>query len=330
MNKKIIFRADGNNKIGLGHLSRLFALAEMYKEEYDFIFLTKENSQIKIIPQKYSIVIIPNNIIFDEEPDWIADKYPASEYILILDGYQFNSAYQKKIKQYGYFLMYVDDLVQEHMYADIVVNHSPHAKTEDYKAESYTKFALGTDYAMLRPAFLEEARKDRKIEKIDTAFVCFGGSDIHDLTLKATKALLAFADFKEINIVLGDAYNHTEIYKIKNERLKTYKNLDEKSILNLMKHCNFAVAPASTILYELCCVKMPVLSGYYVDNQKEAAIFFNENKLVYSLKNSNLKNINFNEELPNCLNEDFTNMLFYQKHYFDRNQKDRFIRLLKK
>ena len=36
MTKKIIFRADGNATTGLGHLYRLFALVEMYKNDYDF------------------------------------------------------------------------------------------------------------------------------------------------------------------------------------------------------------------------------------------------------------------------------------------------------
>lgn len=32
---KIIFRADGNSNIGLGHLFRLFALVEIYKDVYE-------------------------------------------------------------------------------------------------------------------------------------------------------------------------------------------------------------------------------------------------------------------------------------------------------
>jgi len=36
-----------------------------------------------------------------------------------------------------------------------------------------------------------------------------------------------------------------------------------------MQSCQMAIAPASTILYEVCSVKMPVLSGFYVGNQKQ-------------------------------------------------------------
>lgn len=285
VDKKIIFRADGNQEIGLGHLFRMVALAEMYKEDYEFVFLTKESSLRTVIPIQYQVDIIPEEILVEFEPNWILEKYSPSEYSVIADGYHFGSAYQKKIKQHDYLLMYVDDLVQEHMYADIVVNHSSHVRQEDYQAEPYTQFALGTDYAMLRPSFLEEAKKERKIDSLDTAFICFGGADVYDFSYKLVKALVSFEEFKEINVVLGDAYSHYEIHQIQDERLKIHKNLSEKEMLSLIKHCNFAIAPASTILFELSCLKIPILSGYYADNQKMFHDFLEKNNYVTSLGN---------------------------------------------
>ena len=69
--KKILFRADGNNNIGLGHLYRLFALAEIYKSNYDVIFLTKEDSTLQVIPEGYIVKKIPINITINEEPIWL-------------------------------------------------------------------------------------------------------------------------------------------------------------------------------------------------------------------------------------------------------------------
>ena len=66
--KKIIFRADGNSEVGLGHLSRLFSLVEMLKDKYKCFFLTKSDSFIEIIPKEYNVDIIPKNILFYEEP----------------------------------------------------------------------------------------------------------------------------------------------------------------------------------------------------------------------------------------------------------------------
>ena len=35
--KKVVLRADGNSKIGLGHVYRLLALAEMLKEDFECV-----------------------------------------------------------------------------------------------------------------------------------------------------------------------------------------------------------------------------------------------------------------------------------------------------
>ena len=74
MIKKIIFRADGNSTIGLGHLFRSFALVEMFKDKYEYVFLTRQDSLNDIIPNEYSIDIIPENILYSEEPYWISKR----------------------------------------------------------------------------------------------------------------------------------------------------------------------------------------------------------------------------------------------------------------
>ena len=59
MTQKIIFRADGNAKTGLGHLYRLFSLVEMVKDSIEFVFLTKETSTHSVFPIEYNIRNIP-------------------------------------------------------------------------------------------------------------------------------------------------------------------------------------------------------------------------------------------------------------------------------
>ena len=127
MTKKIIFRADGNATTGLGHLYRLFALVEMYKKDYDFVFITKKTSILNIIPSAYKTKLIPESISIEQEPGWLVSLFNYNEYIIIADGYQFISTYQRQIKEKGFKLIYIDALAKEQMFADVVINHSPHA-----------------------------------------------------------------------------------------------------------------------------------------------------------------------------------------------------------
>ncbi|MEP2236945.1 MAG: UDP-2,4-diacetamido-2,4,6-trideoxy-beta-L-altropyranose hydrolase [Maribacter sp.] len=298
MAKKIIFRADGNSNIGLGHLYRLLAIVEIVRGHYEFLFLTQASTISALFESKVSLALIPEKITLEEEPEWISNNYPSDEFTVIADGYQFNSTYQKQLKTEGYSLIYIDDLAKDYMYADFVINHSPYVKKIDFRKESYTKLALGTPYAVLRPLFLNQAKQYRKVDLIENVFVCFGGADPFNLSLKAVKALLQIKSIKKIYVVLGGAYNHSEIFdleKIFSKKIKTFANLSEESLLEVMSFCNFAIAPASTILYELCCVKMPILSGFFVNNQELIYKGFLESKAIYP--GGNMKNFEISDFL---------------------------------
>jgi UDP-2,4-diacetamido-2,4,6-trideoxy-beta-L-altropyranose hydrolase len=329
MQKEILFRADGNSEIGLGHLYRLFSLIEMLKEHFQFTFVSSENSTVNIIPNSYQLKIIPSQITIKEEPEWISKEFDKNNTLLIADGYQFNSSYQRKIKGKGFKFVYIDDLASEHMFADLIINHSPNITSQIYSAEPYTKFALGTKYALLRPTFLDLIAKEKTVQKIDKAFVCFGGADPYNLTLKATKALLKTPQVKKIDIVLGGAYSHKEIYTLTQKNIKIYQNISEEELMKTMVTSNFAIAPASTILYELCCVKIPVLSGYYVNNQKKIYNGFANKKAIFEMGNMKDFSINsFEEQIQLFFKIDFQELINRQKKIFDQNIKNRFCKLI--
>lgn len=294
MKKSVVFRADGNSEIGLGHLYRLFALFEILKGDYSCSFVTKENSATHVIPKDYVVKLMPQDLKLEDEAQWLK-KYFENKTTIIADGYQFKSDYQKSIKDADFKLVYIDDLQEYHMFADLVLNHAPGILAENYKSESYTEFALGTDYAILRPLFLEAAKKSRKIEKIDTAFICFGGSDPFDLTFKAAQAVLEIHTIKNINVVIGGAYKHKYIFELQKEipKLNIYQNLSEKELIDVMYESHFAIASSSNILFEIMAVKMPIVSGYYVENQKRFYQYIKSQNIVIGL--DELSTISVNE-----------------------------------
>ena len=306
---------------------------ETVKTHYKFIYITKDDSTTSVIPKDYPIHLIPSEISLDEEPNWLAKNYSPESHLIIADGYHFISSYQKTIKSLGYKLIYIDDLTTEYMYADMVINHSPYVKMEDFDTEYYTKLLLGTNYALLRPSFLNEAKKERIITSVKNVFICFGGADPFDLTLKATKAICELNKFQEINIVLGGAYKHQEIFELEESgltKINIHKNLSELDLIKLMKDCQLAIAPASTILYELCCVKSPILSGFYVDNQKLIYKGFKDFNAVFEGGNfENYTIIDFknkiNEILASSVLTDYINI---QKQLFDDKIASRHLNII--
>ncbi|WP_445730719.1 UDP-2,4-diacetamido-2,4,6-trideoxy-beta-L-altropyranose hydrolase [Mariniflexile sp.] len=332
MGKKIVFRADGNSDTGLGHLYRLFALVEIYKNHYEFTFVTKTSSIKTIFPSDYPVTLIPETISIADEPIWLHQHFNPSEYLIIADGYQFKSNYQKQLKDEGYYLMYIDDLAKEHMFANIVVNHSPDSEALAFQKENYTKLALGTDYAMLRPSFLDIKIKPVPSPPLKTGFICFGGADKFNFTLKATKELLTIPEIESIKIIVGAAYNFKELFQLEktNSKIEIYKNLDEENLKNLMNNCTFGIAPASTILFELISVNMYLFSGFYVDNQQKAYEKLVQEKVIYGLGD-------FNNYTFDTIKTHFSKLSYSvikeqierQKILIDGNQKVRFLNLIK-
>lgn len=334
--QKLILRADGTSSSGLGHLFRLIAVAKMMEDEYEILFLTTTTTITKVIPKKLNKRIIPVDISLNNEPEWISKNYNPNEFIIIADGYQFNSNYQKQIKKFGFRLVYIDDLSTEKMYADIVINHSIGLTIDNFNSVKETRFALGPAYALLRPAFINAAKKERKIKSIDEVLICFGGSDFYDLSNIALEGLIELDQIKKIHVVLGAGYNHNEIYNTlqkRKNRAFIYNNLSEKEIIMLMNRCQLAIVPSSTICYEVCSIKMIILGGYYVDNQKKINKGLDENGLIYNVGNfKNLKASDFHKKVQSIINDQpisYEKQIKNQTAIFDGKQKNRFLDIMK-
>ena len=332
MKRKILFRADGNATIGLGHLYRLFSVLEMLKGHFECIYLTRENSTINVVPKEYTLSLIPENINTSDEPKWLSARHLPSEHIVIADGYWVSSEYQKQLKTLGFTLVYIDDLTSEHMYADLVINHSPHVQKKHYSAEPHTRFALGTPYSILRPKFLEQAHKNREIKVLENIFVSFGGSDVHDLTYKLLEGLLPINKIKEFHILLGAAYNFTRISKLARkhkERVFLYRDLNEEEIIALGMKCHLGIVPTSSISYELCSIKMPIIGGHYVDNQEYIYRAFLEEELIFDGGDFRSKTVDYyGQLLEEILKKPISEINDYikrQKQMFDGKSGERIL-----
>src|SRR4051794_21302991 len=101
--RKIIFRVDGNSSIGLGHIVRCCALADMLKDNFDCYFHVRKTSKEIIADiRKYctSVSELNDQVSYEKEAV-IWSRTLNREEIVVLDGYQFNTQYQSEIKSKG-------------------------------------------------------------------------------------------------------------------------------------------------------------------------------------------------------------------------------------
>jgi UDP-2,4-diacetamido-2,4,6-trideoxy-beta-L-altropyranose hydrolase len=266
LREKIYIRADGSLNIGLGHLMRCIALAQMLTPEFEPILVCQhipKSIMDDLNKAGFEVILVENE---DDFFSLISNKD-----MVVLDDYSFDIDYQKKVKSLSGKLIFIDDLHEMEFVADLIINHAPGVSQSDYCAIESTQYALGLDYVLLRPAFLEQARKKREIRGIQSVMICFGGGDYKNLTLSTTKAIMAFEQFREIVVITGPAYDHLESLKSlisKDSRINHYHSLNEDEMLALMLRAQLAIVPSSGILFETLAAGCIVISGTYAENQR--------------------------------------------------------------
>lgn len=261
----VIFRADGNNQIGLGHVTRSLAVAQMLKLHFQILFVCKEitpNLKEEILSTGFSYKQI------DEETELF--QFAKTGDIVVLDHYGLSSDFQRQVKDNGCWLVCIDDIYDKCYYADLIINHAPNVLASCYQAQSYTQFALGLDYVMLRPVFFNTVDSQKLRESIEIVFVCFGGSDSKNLTQDTVEILKLDDRFSCINIVVGAAYAALGELKqsVKDDkRVNLFVDLDSTQIAELIKQSDLCIVPSSGILQEVLALRAKAISGIYTDNQ---------------------------------------------------------------
>ncbi len=282
MKSEVFIRTDANAQIGLGHFTRCLALAQMLHENFNVRFFMDSPSK-DILRQLKEEGFACENINDDK---YFLQILTGQE-IVVLDGYHFDTVYQKKVKSKGNILVCIDDLHDKHFMADIIINHAPGLTSSIYSKEYYTKLLLGPNYALLRKEFLTAASELHHIDQINKVFVCFGGVDLRNLTLYILHLLKNVENISKINVVIGSVYGYEDQLKgyIKNSKkdIKLFKDLNAKQMVECMLKSDLAIVPASGILFEVVTVKMPVISGYYTENQIDIYRGFLNNKVIKGL-----------------------------------------------
>ena len=257
---------EANSKIGMGHLIRCSALAEILCKDFDITFFTLD-THAELINKFLAKEFKKQTLKSEEEFLKALNKSD----IVVLDGYEFDSAYQSKIKSIGCKLVYIDDLMKEGNKADLIINQAEGIKRENYKSASASVYCLGSQYALLRKPFLQSASEpQRQFEKINTAFVSFGGADSDNVSEKVLKVLLQFNEWENIYLLSGPVNENVKDWKSRylNDKRVTFVNgLTAEEICSLLHKCHLGICPSSSLSLEICAVGMVMLTGTTAANQ---------------------------------------------------------------
>lgn len=322
--RRIFIRADGHQQMGLGHVVRSLALAEMLKEEYDIVFATRHPlpslaDQIRQPGIALCALATPSSDL--AEAQWICQHHVREDDIVVLDGYHFTTEYQSTIKRKAGHLVAIDDIHAIPYVADIVINHALGIAPSDYVIAPDTKLLLGTEYSLLRKEFRTATK--RKLAQRPTEgslLLCLGGADPKNDTLRLLQQLEGMGVKKHIQLVLGAAYAYRNVLNKFLQgtscEISVHQDLSASQLAALFQRCPVAILPPSTIAYEYLSMGGLLFLEVIADNQKRMFESFIAAGLAQPF-----------QSFPTSLavpTITWQNLLARQAQYFDGQQQARF------
>jgi len=292
---RLLIRADASSKIGTGHIMRCLALAEAWQNRGGttifFSYCESKGLRSRIIDEGFTFIPIkkPHPDPFDLKVtlDILQQLTKKNSSLLtrhsslmipwlVLDGYHFDTSYQKAIKEMQYRLLVIDDMGHlPYYHADILLNQNINAEKLSYHCDCNTKLLLGSHYVLLRREFLRWGDRAGKIRDFaKKVLVTLGGADPGNVTLKIINALkiLNILDL-ELKVIVGSANPNTKSIadamlstSCKNELLQSVNNMPE-----LMAWADVVISGGGSTCWELAFMGLPTIVLVLGENQLSVA-----------------------------------------------------------
>lgn len=275
---RVLFRVDANLNMGAGHLMRCISLAYAFtKLGHQILFIvSKETSDLILTLDSFEFDYLSLDVPekADQEVINISSKntHPKS-LIVVLDGYWFDTNYLNNLKKIGLVLVVLDDENNRGpLPCDVIINSTESGKLLGYQSSAPKALhLLGRGYALLRPEF-QSPDENHAADRSDL-FVCFGASDVADLTLPIVDELIKHDELlRNLSIVTGPAYAFPELVKqkVSNYQAVQYHH-NASNMASLMAKAKLAISASGGTIFELLSLGVPSILVVVANNQLAAA-----------------------------------------------------------
>ncbi len=337
--RRVVIRCDGGTDIGLGHVVRCCALADMLSTHFEIHFVVQETEDAVyayLTSQPYSYSTLPRSKNFDKEAEELISMLGKND-IVVLDGYHFKTNYQQTIKTANHPLVVIDDLHAWHHVADVIINHADGISPSDYECESYTKLCLGLNYVLLRRPFLQHKRLAKTIDVVRKCVVSIGASDVGNITHKFAIALLQIKTLEEIYLLVSQINPHfQELEKLSasySDRLFLFQNLTAEQLAQKIEEVDVVICPASSISLETCAIGAGLITGWTAENQLGNLEGLTNCDVCFNLGNFHeIETKEFNLNLIKAIqnNDHLNSIIKNQTNMIDGKSTDRILDVIQK
>jgi spore coat polysaccharide biosynthesis predicted glycosyltransferase SpsG len=289
---RLLYRADGGNRIGTGHL---FRAARVLRELAKIVPLEAHlaaaddplldrigfdaDVTIHRLPQPFTTTWSGS----DSDRSGVKPLLAAEPILPILAGCRFDlvavdmldtpEAEMRALAGAGVPLVTFDDRGAGRRFARAIVNiliEEPDPRSLPPALSLYQ----GGPYVVLDPPFADayDAGIRRETGPLRSVFVAMGGADAAGLTVKVARALCQARGLETVRFVCGPAFPHrAQLLEVissapwKGETLDFLPNL-----IPCYRECDLAIVAGGLTMYEVCCTGTPALAvSQPIDHQLE-------------------------------------------------------------
>ena len=302
----IVFRADGNDKVGYGHVFRCLSIADALStrgEKCTFLLAGEDmlpwvkdrGHEARILGTRY-------DDMESEIPCLASVLRELSPRMIVVDSYYVTEKYLNSLMELTK-VAYVDDLASFPYPAMLLINYNVYGPSYDYRSiyekaqKSLPELLLGPTYVPLRKQCQGlPARKVR--ERVKDVLISTGGTDPLHLAMALMRKISRDQESKNIHFhfLVGSGNPDKEtLFQLAEEleNVSIHYNLPE--VTSLFMKCDLAISASGSTLYELCACGTPTVTYAMADNQLPGNLAFESMGLMISA--GDLRTIENREEI---------------------------------
>jgi CMP-N-acetylneuraminic acid synthetase len=255
---RVLFRADGGRRLGMGHVYRSLAIADALRQasQADAAFLMSgEHAEgIATVSRAGYPVRVASDSRLETQLEHIRDFAPA---ILINDLPTLDDSYLRALSHLGCTTVNLvdtlDDLEVTEHYKQVIVS------VMNSDRETPEGFYGGPEFAILRSHFQGRPKELRETPRL--LLLSFGGSDPQGLTLRAARALADLPEAVEIVAVTGPAFADPQrleaLVGTLPRALRQVHAVPGGHIADLMQQADVVVCSGGMSVYEIAALGTP-------------------------------------------------------------------------
>jgi len=270
LNKKILFRCDGNSILGLGHVTRCINIANKFSNsfEWETFFLGSYNQYAK------NIIKSAGHEVLDVDLVNYDSKNEVLQIINIVENFNINVLFFdsrtnmlvadfSKICAYNVFITTLDDPNERRVLTDLAF----YPPVQSVHKMDWTKFKgnkfIDWDYYPLSEKIIQNRRlrNYKTSEKPKTICISMGSIDPFNYTHSVLHELLNMNESFEIEIIIGpnNKFEHTldQFFLHEKQGIRIIKN--ESDITKVFENADLGLITFGATAYEAACVGLPTM-----------------------------------------------------------------------